>query len=488
MKNDIQTLFDLFTKWEQKYPVEKWKVREVHIWPILKKIIYFILFRENQHQIFEKGNRTLNFFKILFKKIPQIIFAVYKLRTLGLKKSKFLFSGAPAHRVNWQNNEFNRYFDPIMDYLESKGENSYLLEYHKIDLDHVYKSNRVFNAVDLLPFFRVKDKINLKKLELHKIPGLESFLSELEKETGLKQQIVIKMLLINVNAILQWANLYCYFIKKTNAKFIFGLCYYTNPIYGMNLAASKLGIKSLDMQHGLQGVFHPAYYFKKVPSAGFNILPDYFWVWETSSNNNIADWTRNSIHKAVLGGNPWIDFINADKSLNKIKGIEKPMILYTLQPLKPMLADHLIELIKSTCKEYSWWLRLHPRMTTMEISEIEKKLYKYKIKDQINIKEATDLPLPFLLNNCKLHISGSSGSIAEAALMQKPSLIVDELGVKSYKDLIEKKLAVECLTKNPVEIIKLIENILKNPEIQMENQAQMPTNYKSIIDEFIKKT
>jgi len=486
MKIDVPTLYDLFNKWEQKYPVDKWTLEEVHIWPILKVIIYFNLFRESK--VKKLGYHKPTGPKQILRKIWKGLYAYYHLYFFKFKKSDYLFSGAPSHRVNWEGKQFNRYFDPIIDYLKLKGESPYLFEYSKIDLRTVYNSKRVINLIDLLPAFGIKNKSKRSYNHFDQLSNFSLFLKEVESETGIKGRFLEIAILKRVDSVLHWARLFEFLINKTQAKFTFGLCYYSNAMYGLNFASNKLGIRSFDMQHGLQGFLHPAYFFNKVPFKGFNVLPEYFWVWEYSSYKNINNWTYDSIHKTILGGNPWIEYINANKSLNMIKTVNKPMILYTLQPLKPMLPDYLIEVIKSTCEKYSWWLRLHPRMTKLEIAEIEKILYKNNIQEHINIKQASNSPLPFLLNNCQLHISGSSGSIAEAAMMQTPSLIIDELGVNSFKDLIESKEAVACLTKDPVEIIEIIENILNNPEMQIGNQAQGPTGYKTIIDEYIKKT
>ena len=266
-----------------------------------------------------------------------------------------------------------------------------------------------------------------------------------------------------------------------------GVCYDSGAIFGMNLAAKKLGVVSIDMQHGGQGDFHFAYHFNKTPAEGYNILPDKFWVWDNLSFEHIDKWTENKNHFPVLGGNPWIEFLRDDFEGQNIYHENKPMILFTLQPLNPIIDDYFLEVISLTCQKYNWWLRLHPRMTKDEVTCLNLKLVEFKIKGFVNIEDASNEPLPLLLKECNLHVSKYSGSIAEAALMQIPSLVTDEIGVKSFEDLIESKKAVACLTENPAEIIDLIEIILNNSEIQIENQAKVPTGYKMIIDEFIKK-
>lgn len=473
--------------WERKYPVETWMIEGVHIWPILKKEIFFYSYRKVNESPLKVKIRKTSPLKRIFNKISKKPKAWLLLKRFKINEVKFLFSGAPSHRVSWENSQFNRYFDPIMDYLASKGENSYLLEYNKVELKDVYKSTQVFNLIEVLPIFA--RRINFDKswgnLKLSK--SFTDFLKEMLEEISLTEEVLKNTFLRNVQGVLSWAALYEYFLKITKAEYIFGLCYYSGAIFGMNLAAKKLGVVSIDMQHGGQGDLHFAYQFGKIPLGGYNILPGKFWVWDNLSFEQILKWTENKNHFPILGGNPWIEFLRDDFE-GQIYLENKPMILFTLQPLNPIIEDYFLEVISLTCQKYNWWLRLHPRMTKEEVTFLNLKLVEFKIKGFVNIEDASKEPLPLLLKECHLHVSKYSGSIAEAALMQIPSLIIDEIGIKSFEDLIDSKAAVACLTKNPVEIIEIIEIILNSPEMKIEKQDLVSAGYKTIVDEFIKKT
>jgi hypothetical protein len=474
--------------WEKKYPVDTWMIEGVHIWPILKKDIFFNLYRKFNLAPVKNKSLKKSILKRIFNKISRKPKAWLYLKNIKIEKVNFLFSGAPTFRVNWEDKQFNRYFDPIMDYMESKGEKPYLLEYSKVELKDVYKSSRVIDLTKVKPIFFTS--LNFDKAWSHLMvsPGFTGFFKEMVEETVLTEKELKNGLLKNVQVILGWANLYEYFLKQMKVKYIFGLCYYNQPMTGMNLAAKKLGVISIDIQHGAQGDLHCAYYYNKIPKGGYNTLPAQFWLWDLNSFKNISKWTVNKYHFPILGGNPWIEFLKDDSMNEIIYGETKPMILFTLQPLNPIIDDYFLEVISLTCQKYNWWLRLHPRMTKEEVTGLNIKLDEFKIKRFVNIEEASREPLPLLLKECSLHVSKYSGSIAEAALMQKPTLIIDEIGVKSFEDLIKSRLAVACLTKNPAEIIELVENILNNLESHIMIQGQGMATYKTIIDEFIKKS
>ncbi len=481
-------IIEKLNRWEKKYPLDTWMIKGVHIWPILKKDIFFNSYRKFNLATVKNKSLKKSILKRIFIKIFRKPKAWLVLKRFKIKEVKFLFSGAPSHRVGWENSQFNRYFDPMMDYLEDKGENSYLLEYNEVELKDVYKSPRVFNLTEVLPAFAKRLNFDEDWNYLNVSPEFTGFFKEMVEETALTEEVLKNTLLKNIQGVLSWAALYEYFLKKTKAEYIFGLCYYNKEMYGLNLAAKRLDVVSIDMQHGSQGDLHFAYHFNKTPTGGYNILPEKFWVWDKLSFEHIAKWTENKNHFPVLGGNPWIEFLRNDFKGQIIYHENKPMILFTLQPLNPIIDDYFLEVISLTCQKYNWWLRLHPRMTKDEVTCLNLKLVEFKIKGFVNIEDASNEPLPLLLKECNLHVSKYSGSIAEAALMQIPSLVTDEIGVKSFEDLIESKKAVACLTENPADIIDLIEIILNNSEIQVGNQEQVTTSYKTIIDEFIKKT
>jgi|25_taG_2_1085351.scaffolds.fasta_scaffold00143_22 hypothetical protein len=481
MKIKIPELQKFFLKCEDEYPVDKWALKGIQVWPILKVIIYFNLYRNNSGLLESSKDRTskLNRLKRKIKNGIKYLYGWYYRLSLHLEKSDFIFSGAPSHRVIWKGKKFNRYFDPILDHLAKKGEKGYLLEYGAKDVKTVHKPERVINLNIVRLAFRQR-RIKTRKDKLWDNENFNLFLNEVEEIAGLNKEGLKKQLLRRTNIILDWAKLFDYFFKKTEAKYAFGLCYYSNAMYGFNLAANNLGVRTIDMQHGLQGYLHPAYYFKKVPHRGFNILPKDFWVWDEPSYRNIENWVFDSPHNVILGGNPWIDFITTHENMKLDLEDSRPMILFTLQPLEPLFSTYLIEVIKRSYNKFNWWLRFHPRMKDFEIEEIFESLNNQNLTELVNIEEASNLPLPLLLNNCQLHISKSSGAIAEAALMHKYSLIIDEVGINSYQDLISTGMAFACLTEDPEVFLSLMDNVLTLKK--GINNRKLDVGYTQVID------
>jgi hypothetical protein len=468
---------------ESNYPVDTWKINEMHIWPLLKKIIFYQVYLK-VGKVIEKEPTSCSRFQKLLLKFRKYLMAFSALRKLRLSKVDFIFSGASPYRVSLKNKSFNRYFDPIMDYLEKQKKNSYIFEYDCHTGLSLYKKQRVIQLPHLLPFFSGKGNYLDDIQSFKKLEGFSDLFGELKKLLDLEENVVKYSLVKQIKAVNTWANLYEFILKKTQPKYVLGLCYYSNAQYGLNLAASKLGITSIDMQHGSQGPLHFAYYFTKIPEAGFNILPRVFWMWDEPSYRNILRWTNIKSHYPVLGGNPWIEMIKKDYRKDKIYNGSKPMILFTLQPLDPIIDDYFLEVMSLTSNKYNWWLRLHPRMSQQEISILENKLKEISLYGVVNLQEASTGPLPVLLQECDLHVSRYSGSISEAALVNRFSLIIDEIGKSSFEELIENKLAFSCLSRDSNELIKIIEMLISQNRMTSKAHSQSDVSFKKIIDEF----
>ena len=238
----------------------------------------------------------------------------------------------------------------------------------------------------------------------------------------------------------KWAHCFDLIIDALGSKYHFGACYYTPQMYGMNLACYRKKISAIDMQHGPQGVLHPAYSgFQKIPELGYSSFPKIFWCWDQSSTNHLSKiLNNNKFHESYNGGHPWIYFL--DKH-NKIKHIhnENNILLFSLQPFIEPLPDVVFNAIRKTPPGYVWWFRVHPRMAKQDVDTLKSRLGRYFKDGLVSFDQATDLPLPTVLKSSSLHITQSSGCFLEAVSLGTPNLIVDETGYLYYENLIDNK-------------------------------------------------
>ena len=163
--------------------------------------------------------------------------------------------------------------------------------------------------------------------------------------------------------------------KAIGAKAVFFVCYYYMMPMAIINACKKLGIVSVDIQHGKQGKYHGMYsYWTNIPSGGYELLPNYFWCWGRESKNNIEKSRQNSVdnHWSIVGGNRWLatwlegksDIFenNIAQNFNEILSDKRKKILVSLQLFNETipLPEHVIETMRHSPSNWLWLLRLHP--------------------------------------------------------------------------------------------------------------------------------
>ncbi|RAW01299.1 hypothetical protein [Pseudochryseolinea flava] len=467
-------IVDFIHNLEQKYPVDTWRVADVDVWPILKIQTFFFWFERNEQ---EKRNSPKKEKQIKTSSIRALVSSFLAWITflfVQAKRTKYVFSGAHSYRVNFSDMSMNRYFDPMMDYLESEYDASCLqFEQDSLRDLNYYKRDRIVPLRKLFPLANAWVKATTRGAVSKQFSSLNRFndcLIEIEHELPtLSRQFVKKQVVYMTQTILVWAFVFDRIFKRTKPDYAFGLCYYTLQMLGMNLSARRNEVVSIDMQHGTQGDLHVAYaHFTKMPTHGFSILPKVFWCWDQPSANVIQSWTSKQLnHNVIVGGNPWINFL-ADQHEVPIIRTSKKIILYTLQPVEPMLDDYILEAIKKTVSSYEWWIRLHPRQLK-EKDRLIGILKKSGIERAVNIDDACQLPLPTILQHSAVHLSKFSGSIIEAGLLGVNNIVIDEIGVAAFKHELSNGSAVAYLEKDADGLIALITKLANMKGRGMEN-------------------
>lgn len=468
---------------EKKYQVKDWQIDGLHIWPLLKTTIFFKFINSLREKNTSLPKRR---FSLIFLKSKSLLSSIYYTYKLNFKKVDYLFTGAINYRQTYKGNSMNKFFDPLMDYIEEQQlGSSKLFDYYGIEANK-YKSNRVVGLVNLYPYFKFKEN---KKITA--INELGNDFHQLLDELATQFNVEKKTLLFEINnqfkATKAWEKIWLRVLTKTQPKIAFGLCYYVPAMYGMNIACQELNIPAVDMMHGLQGPLHPCYNIKEFPENGYALMPDYFWLWEEDSYANLKPCLHKQCkHQAFIGGNPWHLFLKNEASKDTLS--RKKIILYTLQTtLEPVVNDFILQAIKETKEDFQWWLRFHPRMTKEEIDLIYTSLANNNLLHKVEIKQANALALPLLLVNCEVHISKFSGSIAEAAMIGGClNIIIDEIGKESYENLIEQEKAVFYNQHKDGQLMNFVNSYLSHTDKNLNDVQHF--NYSSFIKKIEEKS
>jgi len=417
-------------KVEDQFPVHEWVVEGIHIWPLIKIQAFFIWFNGTQ----KKQNKKTGGKMSLLKTYVSSFLAWIKFYLHRPPQVRYIFSGAQSHRVIHKESEYNRYFDPIMDYLDDKGQWTLLIEQGKIRTGkRYYKSERIIEVVGLFPFARIMAKLTTPAFDISTNRDVMACLEKIASGISETSAPILKR---KVNAQLKtifvWTLVFDRVFAICKPDYVFCLCYYSAMMYGMNVSAHRRGITSIDVQHGTQGPLHVGYNnFSKVPTTGYEVLPKVFWCWDFNSARQIEGWTaKQQFHQVIVGGNPWLTLWKQDS------GTKSSKVLYTLQPLEPLLPGLIVEAVKRTHRIYDWHLRMHPRQEP-DSEKIRGFLSGCGVLDIVTLTDSHVDPLPKAINESFAHVSRFSGAIIESSQMGIPSVTIDEIGAQAFATEIE---------------------------------------------------
>ena len=336
--------------------------------------------------------------------------------------------------------------DPLQDELTSSDIKSTIFEAapgYEYRIPRYKKSIFIQNQIDTI---KIKNRIWPKRNVFYNLAQYDEVKETVFKNTGIKLPLISQVIR---NAILIERLSYFWEDKQViNPRLVFMVAYYGEIGMALNLACNRLNIPSVDIQHGVQGDYHVAYgRWSKVPLTGYELLPKVFWVWSGNEHAAIEQWCQpvKEHHRPIVGGNPWLSMwkepnyhivIEYDKILIKLMNKQPGQfnILYTLQPgYDP--PEWLLNFIREAPLTWMWWIRLHPGMAADKLRI--KELFANCRPNNIDIDNASIIPLPALLRHVNLHITQFSTTVIEAAEFGVPSIILDKDATLIYSKLIE---------------------------------------------------
>ncbi len=437
VKQQVEYLGQL-VRFKNNYPVNEIKYGEKQVWPYLRNELMIQLNVAWMRQIKNEQN-----FNPYLSQLCRPSNIKIKDRAKLVKKKNFF--------------EVDDITSEKLDFIFFTNLNS---------ADHVEINGKYFNRI-LDPIYEEA----LKKYKVKKIEIIKSFSKSIEKISnythkplcvippklhtlGYYQNIYIRddffssyksnisYVPINenrMNSFFDWQinmkNFYKRILLKFNPKAVFfhPYYYYTPLVH----AANELGIKTVDVQHGLQFGYNPVFYsdWQESPKRGYDLLPSHFWVWGEKEKGNIEETFKGK--GTIVGGYPWLDrqlkFTSDDKHisfLKKKKSKYKYVALICLQ-IKAELPIKVEEMIKDTESEVLWLIRKHPKGES--VKELSSSL-----RPNVIYGHAVDKPvLGRLFEIVDLHFSSGSTTLIEADYYGVYSYIFGNEGRENFKDEIK---------------------------------------------------
>ena len=437
---DARFISDLIEKIEANTDIEDWRLSGVNMWPLVRIELYQHLVR---HQL------NINAAPVSVTS-PTEIAARLLCPTWGNWRrgpkpeggNVWLISDGLSSPTT-AGMELDRFCMPLARACEETGYRSFVVDLNRPDNKRLTPPTRLW-ADQVL----IRKITKLLQASFFPDAGIRRLCGEVNAVLeSLGSDIVLSSFALDsrIRAVLSLAKHFENALTLHRPKAVFIVSYYQVAGYALNLAARRLGIPTVDVQHGVAGAFHPAYGgWTQIPSGGFELLPQGFWAWSNADARVIEDSLgRSGAHWAVSGGHPvvsawragWIPDSGAQTTrMSKLKGQQTTQhhILVTLQPglSSPEELGGLLAAMRKL-KDCFWWIRLHPTATG-ELPSIATMLD--STEAAFNIGDATECPLYAMLSNVDLHVTHSSSTVIEAAQFNVPSVIWSGYGADLFRD------------------------------------------------------
>jgi len=243
----------------------------------------------------------------------------------------------------------------------------------------------------------------------------------------------------------QHAALFEAWLQRAEPRAVVLDCWYTPEKLGAALAAHRLGIPSIDLQHGVQGHAHPAYSgWSRCAPGRYEVMPAAFWVW--------GEWDAESLVAANPGaiardsvrvvGHRWLCAWAAGETPRhcaEMRAAERLVgaahsVLVTLQAGVPY-RESLRSLVVQAPRDWRWLVRLHRSMSDNP-SALERELRR-EVGPNVEVVQSTALPLYALLRVCAAHLTGFSTCALEALPFGVPTVLTHESGDAAYAEFIQ---------------------------------------------------
>jgi hypothetical protein len=438
----MATISDKIIRIEQQLDLKRFQYKGENVWPVIRMAIYLSSTKSTS-----SGVSPLR--SIMFLLSSAFYFFARLILDLSSRHYDAVLVTTSHYKVKELGKVYDKIIDPVIQYLKKKGRKFVVLEFtgkFKYDENITYSNSliKIQKEIYFLSFLRRLAKPFRGK---HKLTGdvekLNSLLEQYEISFQVNNAFVNKLELIFFQA-----GIFKRFLKKHSVKRVFVVCYYDVKCFSVVLAANRLGLRSIDLQHGVQGQNHLAYAnWPTEISANTNFLPSHFYVWDASAFKTIEQWKTDS-SQILVGCNKWI--------LDRAKKVANDIILVTLQPIEDYFPDYLLDMIKTFRGDKKWFIRLHPRQHD-QIGQIEKLLEQAGLNDLTDVRNASELPLTELLERTVLHVTFYSSVVIEASYYNIPTYFLKASGMSYYSGTIDNSMMYHYPTHNIAQVVADIE-------------------------------
>jgi hypothetical protein len=414
---------------EAEFPVTSWKIRGIHVWPLIRLSLKYSTFPSGAPVI--GWRRLAGSAGVGLAAWSRAYVGDWRANRRPWERADAVFlTNSLGRRPMLDGKRYDIRSGPFVALLEQLGARALVWEMSPYGDYNIPRHTPSFLAQPHLIGLRAACRTLPLGDDQVELTGYDEFLARV-REAGLKFPLAeVGRIRRDALYLRRLADRFAGWLRRSRPR----LCFVANT--GLReqafcLACRELGITSVEVQHGIQGELHPSYgSWFAVPKEGWETRARVFWSWDEASAAAINRWAvcAPDHHVAIVGGDPWReiwlhDSTDAGRPLGRLIEERKQAsgkqrhILVTLSSQGDIVPQPLLEAIGSSPASWCYWFRLHPVNQARRRAEAARVLG--PLGADLGLMDfATEVPLHALLWRMDCHLTATlSTVVAEAAAL-----------------------------------------------------------------------
>ena len=419
MIKTIKDLCEFIWYLEDKYVLLDFEIDNVKVWQYLRMEIYYLMAEELG--ILEQRNKSQQSISVLIKNSFSLfknIFIANPFLTLNKHKDVVVFTHNRSKKIE---DKFEDIYTHSLVTDLRKSNKSFLCFEKPFQGKHVREKDPNVKYQDFIllasilygKLYRIKDKDSLGLIRQ----------VEKEIENATNNSIdLISLIKRNVGRYKLGNKLYLSLFNKIQPKVIYSVASYSY-LGDMICAAKTLGIKTIELQHGVISKYHMGYSFEKKQELLY--YSDVFYSWGNFWNKSVSN-TFNEVKS--FGFQYFRDRIK--RYNNKVK--ENKILILSQTALGEKIMNETFKLVNEL-SGFQILYKLHP-----EEYKIYKKYPSYsKLASNKNLKFVEECNLYQIMSESKIQIGVFSTALYEGVGLCCNTFLYNLNGLEYMKDLID---------------------------------------------------
>ena len=419
MIKTIKDLCEFIWYLEDKYVLLDFEIDNVKVWQYLRMEIYYLMAEELG--ILEQRNKSQQSISVLIKNSFSLfknIFIANPFLTLNKHKDVVVFTHNRSKKIE---DKFEDIYTQSLVTDLRKSNKSFLCFEKPFQGKHVREKDPNVKYQDFIllasilygKLYRIKDKDSLGLIRQ----------VEKEIENATNNSIdLISLIKRNVGRYKLGNKLYLSLFNKIQPKVIYSVASYSY-LGDMICAAKTLGIKTIELQHGVISKYHMGYSFEKKQELLY--YSDVFYSWGNFWNKSVSN-TFNEVKS--FGFQYFRDRIK--RYNNKVK--ENKILILSQTALGEKIMNETLKLVNEL-SGFQILYKLHP-----EEYKMYKKYPSYsKLASNKNLKFVEECNLYQIMSESKIQIGVFSTALYEGVGLCCNTFLYNLNGLEYMKDLID---------------------------------------------------